>query len=279
MNSQDYDFLSQYLMKTSGLALGSGKEYLLEARLTPLAQSFGLANFDQLVSELRAGRDERLSSAVMETMTTNETSFFRDKTPFEEIKNVLLPSLIAARRETKSLRIWCAAASTGQEMYSIAILLREQAEKLRGLTFELLGTDISPKVLEKAEAGVYSQFEVQRGLSMQRMVKNFDKQGDLWRIKPELRAMAKFETFNLLDDFSRLGAFDVVFCRNVLIYFDGPTKRNVLERLAKLMPPDGFLFLGAAETVVGVTSAFKPVAGMRGLYSPAPVQLDASAAA
>jgi len=279
VKSEDIEFVADLVRRTSGLALKGDKAYLVESRLSVVAREAGFASFTDMIARMRDRAEPRLVAAVTEAMTTNETFFFRDKTPFTILEEGVLPYLARKRGGRGKVRIWTAAASTGQEMYSIAILLREQAEKLRGLTFELLGTDISPKVLEKAEAGVYSQFEVQRGLSMQRMVKNFDKQGDLWRIKPELRAMAKFETFNLLDDFSRLGAFDVVFCRNVLIYFDGSTKRNVLERLAKLMPPDGFLFLGAAETVVGVTSAFKPVAGMRGLYSPAPVQLDASAAA
>jgi len=166
------------------------------------------------------------------------------------------------------VRIWCAAASTGQEPYSLAMCLKEMKDKLAGWRVEILGTDLSAEVLEKAKAGVYSQFEVQRGLPIQMLVKHFSQVGDTWQISPEIRAMVQYRPLNLLSDFAHLGSFDVVFCRNVLIYFDQETKIGVLNRIARLLDPDGFLVLGAAETVVGLTDAFKPLVDKRGLYAP-----------
>jgi chemotaxis protein methyltransferase CheR len=180
----------------------------------------------------------------------------------------MLPKAMALRAKERRLRIWCAAASTGQEPYSLAILLKEAADRLVGWRVEIIGTDLSNEVLEKARAGVYSQFEVQRGLPIQMLVKYFDQSGDIWQIKPEIRAMVQYRPLNLLNDFSSLGTFDIVFCRNVLIYFDQDTKIDVLKRIAKITVPEGFLVLGAAETVVGLTDAFVPVPDKRGLYQP-----------
>jgi chemotaxis protein methyltransferase CheR len=201
-------------------------------------------------------------------MTTNETFFFRDKIPFDHLRETILPALIAARAKEKRLRIWCAAASSGQEPYSIAMLLRGFAARLRGWRVDLLATDLSSDVIERARCGVYSQFEVQRGLPIQLLLRHFSQIGDQWQIGPELREMVQFRTLNLLNDFSPLGTFDVVFCRNVLIYFDLPTKTAVLERIARQTSADGYLTLGAAETVVGLTDAFKPCADKRGLFTP-----------
>ena len=175
---------------------------------------------------------------------------------------------MAARARERRIRIWCAAASTGQEPYSLAMCLKEIKEKLGGWRVEILGTDLSIEVLEKAKAGVYSQFEVQRGLPIQMLVKYFTQVGDTWQIAPDIRAMVQFRTLNLLNDFSPLGTFDLVFCRNVLIYFDQETKIGVLNRIGKVLDPEGYLVLGAAETVVGLTDAFKPVPEKRGLYAP-----------
>ena len=201
-------------------------------------------------------------------MTTNETFFFRDKMPFEHFRDTIMPALIAARAREKRIRIWCAAASTGQEPYSLAMLCKEMGAALAGWRVEILATDLSTEVLEKAKAGIYSQFEVQRGLPIQLLVKYFTQVGETWQIAPEIRGMVQFRPLNLLNDFSALGMFDVVFCRNVLIYFDQATKIGVLDRIARQMPDDGYLVLGAAETVVGLTDAFKPVPDKRGLYAP-----------
>ncbi len=266
MNDQDFAFLVQMLKKRSGHVLAKDKGYLLDSRLGPIARKEGFDSVDALVSAMRTRPNERLCAAVTEAMTTNETFFFRDRTPFDLFKNEVIPHLAANRRPGSTTKIWCAAASTGQEPYSLAMILREEAARLKGIQASILATDISAKVLQKAQAGLYSQFEVQRGLPVQLMVKYFDKDGDLWRIDPSLKQHISFRKFNLLDSFVSLGKFDVVFCRNVLIYFDQATKADVLARLDKVIAPDGFLFLGAAETVMGLSEAFVPVPGKRGLY-------------
>ena len=202
-------------------------------------------------------------------MTTNETFFFRDKTPFDHVaRHRSLPALIAARAREKRLRIWCTAAASGQEPYSLAMILAGMKARLAGWRVNILATDLSGEVLENAKAGLYCQFEVQRGLPIQLLVKYFTQVGEAWQISPALRAMVQFRPINLLNDFSALGSFDIVFCRNVLIYFDQETKTDVLNRLVPQIPADGYLLLGAAETVIGLTDAFKPVADKRGLYAP-----------
>ena len=267
MTPLEYDYLRKLLKERSGLVLSSDKQYLVESRLTPLARKAGLASLGELVQKLK-GANERLVVDVVEAMTTNESFFFRDKIPFDHFRDAIVPALTMARARERRLRIWCAAASTGQEPYSLAMILKEMKEKIAGWRIDILGTDLSMDVLEKAKAGIYSQFEVQRGLPITMLVKYFTQTGDTWQIAPEIRAMLQYRAFNLLGDFSALGGFDVVFCRNVLIYFDQETKISVLNRIAKLLTPDGFLVLGAAETVVGLTDAFKPVADKRGLYAP-----------
>ncbi len=201
-------------------------------------------------------------------MTTNETFFFRDKIPFDHLKATVLPDLLKVRASRRSLRIWCAASSTGQEPYSIAMCLKELGPALAGWRVEIVATDLSQAVLEKARAGMFSQFEVQRGLPIQLLVKHFTQIGEMWQLNSDLRAMVQFKQLNLLQDFAHLGVFDVIFCRNVLIYFDQDTKTNVFRRLARQIDGDGYLMLGAAETVVGLTDAFKPFPDRRGLYVP-----------
>jgi chemotaxis protein methyltransferase CheR len=263
----DYEYLRKLLKERSGLVLSADKQYLVESRLTPVARKAGMANISELVTKMKAN-DERMIVAAVEAMTTNESFFFRDKIPFEHFRDTIMPSLIAARAKERRIRIWCSAASTGQEPYSLAMCLKEMRDKIAGFRIEIIGTDISLEVLEKAKVGVYSQFEVQRGLPIQMLVKYFAQAGDTWQISPEIRAMVQYRPLNLLSDFAHLGKFDAVFCRNVLIYFDQDTKAAVLNRIARLMEPDGYLVLGAAETVVGLTDAFKPVADKRGLYAP-----------
>jgi chemotaxis protein methyltransferase CheR len=179
-----------------------------------------------------------------------------------------MTEIIKARASRRSVRIWCAAGSTGQEPYSLAMCLKEMGAALTGWRVEIIATDLSQEVLEKSKAGIYSQFEVQRGLPIQMLVKYFKPNGETWQVNPELRAMIQHRQLNLLQDFSHLGTFDVIFCRNVLIYFDQETKINIFNRLARQVEPDGFLVLGAAETVVGLTEAFKPIPDRRGLYRP-----------
>ncbi|MBX9650144.1 MAG: protein-glutamate O-methyltransferase CheR, partial [Xanthobacteraceae bacterium] len=197
-----------------------------------------------------------------------ETFFFRDKIPFDHLKEVVLPTLVQARAARRSLRIWCAASSTGQEPYSIAMCLKEAGSLLSGWRTEIVATDLSLGVLEKAKAGIFSQFEVQRGLPIQLLMKYFTQNGELWQLNAEIRSMVQYRQLNLLQDFSHLGTFDIIFCRNVLIYFDHATKTNIFDRIARMLEPDGVLALGAAETVVGITNAFKPYPERRGLYCP-----------
>jgi len=263
----DYDYLRRMLKERSGLVLSPEKQYLVESRLIPVARRAGLGGLCELVGKLRRA-DEKLAVEVVEAMTTNESFFFRDKVPFEHFRDTIMPALLAARAAQRRIRIWCAAASTGQEPYSLAMTLKEMKGRLAGWRIEILGTDISVEVLEKAKAGIYSQFEVQRGLPIQMLVKYFAQVGDTWQLAPEIRAMVQYRPLNLLGDFASLGSFDVVFCRNVLIYFDQALKIDVLNRLARVTEPDGYLSLGAAETVVGLTDVFRLMPDKRGLYVP-----------
>ena len=267
MNQPDYEYLRKLLKDNSGLDLSADKQYLIESRLLPLARKAGLADISELVQKLKGGSSVMVGQ-VVEAMTTNETFFFRDKVPFDHFRESIMPEIIKARANRKSIRIWCAAGSTGQEPYSLAMCVKEMSAALTGWRVEIVATDISQEVLEKSKAGIYSQFEVQRGLPIQMLVKYFKQNGDLWQINPEIRAMVQHRQLNLLHDFSQLGVFDIIFCRNVLIYFDQDTKINIFGRLAKIMEPDGFLVLGAAETVVGLTDVFKPFPERRGLYRP-----------
>jgi chemotaxis protein methyltransferase CheR len=267
VNQPDYEFLRKLLREKSGLDLSTDKQYLIESRLLPLARKAGLPGIGELVQKLKDG-NSGLIGQVVEAMTTNETFFFRDKVPFDHFREAIIPELLKARAGRKSVRIWCAAGSTGQEPYSLAMCLKEMGAALSGWRVEIVATDLSQEVLEKSKAGLYSQFEVQRGLPIQLLVKYFKQVGELWQINSDLRAMVQHRRLNLLHDFSQLGTFDVIFCRNVLIYFDQETKINIFGRLAKSMEADGFLVLGAAETVVGLTDVFKPLADRRGLYRP-----------
>lgn len=268
MTPLEYDFLRRSLRERSGLILSADKQYLAESRLLPIARKAGLVSLGELVAALRRGDSEGLMTAVVEAMTTNETFFFRDKVPFENFRTTILPALLAARGAQRSIRIWSAAASTGQEPYSLAMTLKELSDSLAGWRIEILATDLAGSVLQKAQDGIYSQFEVQRGLPIQFLIKYFSKVGDMWQIAPELRAMVRFRQLNLLADFSSLGVFDLIFCRNVLIYFDQDTKTDVLNRLGRLAAADGYLVLGAAETVVGLTECFRTLPELRGVYVP-----------
>ena len=268
MKSQDFEIFSTLLHRRSGLSLTPDKAYLLEARLEPVARAWKLSGLEALATAVRAGRDERLLRDITDAMTTNESSFFRDLKPFEQFQNQVLPSLMSSRSPKKTLRIWSAACSSGQEAYSLAMIIHELGSVGAGWRFEIVGTDISSDMIERARSGLYTQFEVQRGLPVQRLVRHFRQAGDKWQISEALRAAARFREYNLLDDLSPLGTFDIVFCRNVLIYFDTPTKARVLNSISRLMPADGVLFLGGAETVLGITDSFQPVGGHRGLYAP-----------
>jgi chemotaxis protein methyltransferase CheR len=265
VNSQDFEFVSQLLRKRAGIVLTGDKMYLLESRLAPLARKEGLPSIDDLITVVRSRRDERLIAQVVDVMTTNETFFFRDKTPFDHLKEAIFPVLAQARRGGR-IRIWCAACSTGQEPYSIAMMLDQNPALTGGVPVEIVATDISDRCLERARQGLFTQFEVQRGLPIQMLMHYFTQQDDHWRISERLRQMVSFRKMNLIDPAYSLGQFDVVFCRNVLIYFDGPTKTAVLDRIAGTMNSGGFLLMGAAESLVGVSQAFDVMQERRGLY-------------
>ena len=267
MTPLDYEYLRKLLKERSGLDLSADKQYLVESRLVPLARKAGLVGIPELVSKMKSGA-EALTTDVVEAMTTNETFFFRDKLPFDHLKDTMLPAVLQARAARRSLRIWCAASSTGQEPYSIAMCLKGLGAALAGWKVDIVATDLSQGVLEKSKSGIFSQFEVQRGLPIALLVKHFTQIGDMWQLNADIRSMVQHRQLNLLRDFGHLGTFDIIFCRNVLIYFDQDTKAAIFERMSKLVEGDGFLVLGAAESVVGISDAFKPYPERRGLYRP-----------
>jgi chemotaxis protein methyltransferase CheR len=261
-----FDTLAGLLKTKSGLTIGMDKLYLLETRLANIVKREKLADMNALADRLRRPGNDALARDVVEAMTTNESFFFRDDKPFAHFRTQALPRLVAARAPGSPLRVWSAASSSGQEAYSLAMIVAESAAVLGGRKVEIIGTDIARDQLARAREGVYSQFEVQRGLPVQMLMRYFRKDDSNWRIADSIRGMAQFREYNLLTDLRPLGRFDIVFCRNVLIYFDQPTKSRVLEAIAGLMPPDGLLYLGGAETVLGITSRFAPMPNERGVY-------------
>jgi chemotaxis protein methyltransferase CheR len=281
MRPQSFEVLSAMLRATSGLVLGPDKEYLLETRLAPVLRRHNVRDLDALAQKLApgGGAPRAMADDVVDAMTTNESFFFRDDKPFAHFRAQALPALLAARPPGSRLRIWSAAASSGQEAYSLAMILAECRAQLGGRSVEILGTDISREQLTRAHEAVYTQFEVQRGLPMQFLVKYFRKDGAQWRLIDAIREMANFREWNLLSDPAPLGRFDIVFCRNVLIYFDQPTKARVLDAIARQLAPDGMLYLGGAETVLGITTRFVPLAGERGVYTQPKAAMASLAAA
>jgi len=268
MSPEDIELFSRIVKERSGLVVTPDKAYLLESRLLPVARKHSLADLAALAAAVRSNGPEPLLEDITEAMTTNETFFFRDTGPFDRFRDEVLPPLLKSRASTKSLRIWCAAASTGQEPYSLSMILMEMASQLAGWKVEIVGTDISKEALNKASEGLYTQFEVQRGLPIQTLMKYFSQEDGGWRISENIRQMVNYKSFNLLDSFVALGRFDIVFCRNVLIYFEPSDKKQILDRIRNQMPNDGSLFLGGAETVLGVSEKFKAVPELRGVYAP-----------
>lgn len=267
MKPEDFDLFSSLVKQRSGLVLSKDKAYLLESRLVPVARKYNLKTLEELAQLVRTKRDEAMLHAITEAMTTNESFFFRDTKPFDQFKKLLLPELLRARAARKQFRIWSSASSSGQEAYSLAMICAEEAAKLQGWKVDILGTDISTEMVERAKSGIYSQFEVQRGLPIALLMKCFSQIGtDKWQIKEDFRRMVQYREGNLLTDFGPIGVFDVIYCRNVLIYFDQPTKTRVLDAISHVLAPDGVLFLGGAETVLGISDKFKPLENERGVY-------------
>ena len=274
-----FDTLSSLLKMKSGLVIGRDKLYLLETRLAGIVKREKLPDMNALADRLRRPGSDALGRDVVEAMTTNESFFFRDDKPFLHFRTQALPRLVAARPPGSTLRVWSAAASSGQEAYSLAMIVAESVGLLGGRRVEIVGTDIARDQLARAREGSYTQFEVQRGLPVQMLMRYFRKEDANWRISDTIRGMVQFRDFNLLSDLRALGRFDIVFCRNVLIYFDQPTKARVLDSIAGMMPPDGLLYLGGAETVLGITGRFAPMPHERGVYGiSAPAALSKLAA-
>jgi chemotaxis protein methyltransferase CheR len=266
MRTEAFQYLAGLIKDRSGIVLTADKLYLLESRLMPIARRLGVPDLDDLVRRARANDPRGLVDEIVEAMTTNESLFFRDVKPFDQFRNLVLPRLLAARASSRQIRIWSAACSSGQEPYSLAMVLSDEAARLQGWKIDVLGTDISKAMVERARAGSYSQFEVQRGVPPALLKKYFVADGERWQVAPALKQMLRFREFNLLDDAAPLGQFDVVFCRNVLIYFDQPTKAQILAQIARRMPADGLLYLGGSETVFGISDQFEPLPGERGVY-------------
>lgn len=266
-SAEGLQYLRDFVRRRSAIVVEADKNYLVESRLSPIVRELKLASIDELLQQTK--RDERgaLARRVVEAMTTNETSFFRDIHPWETLKNTILPELIKTRQTSRRLRIWCAAASTGQEPYTIAMVIREHFPELASWDIQILGTDLNAAVLERCRTGIYKQLEVNRGLPATMLVKYFERQGTEWQVKPEIRKMLAFQELNLLDRWSMFAMNDVVFMRNVLIYFDTNVKRDILGRVREKLAPDGFLVLGGAETTLNLDDQYAPLrAGQTVVY-------------
>ena len=266
MIGPEFDHFCTLVGVRSGLVLGRDKAYLVGSRLEPIARQHGLADVPALLARLKAGAPESLIAQCVDAMATHESLFFRDTTPFEQMERLVLPAIADARPAGQPLRIWSAACSSGQEAYSIAMLCQENAHRLAGRRVEIVGTDMAEAILVKARAGLYSSFEVQRGLSPQRTAKWMTPKGAGFEVSQTLKSMVSFRRHNLLDGMAGMGVFDIIFCRNVLIYFDQAKKSQVMNQLAGALALDGALFLGSAETVRGLTDALALQPGSRGLY-------------
>jgi len=249
-------YLREMVLSELGIVLDEGKDYLIESRLGPIARRENLGGIDGLATTLRAGKSAELKRSVLDAMTTNETTFLRDVTPFEVLEQSVIPKLIEARRAKRKLRIWYAASSYGQEPYSVSMILHDQFPELKTWQLEQVGTDICRNALERARAGRYSQLEVNRGLPAKLLVKHFKKEGQDWQLSDSIRKMVKFDELNLIGRWPPMGTFDIVFIRNVLIYFDVETKRQVFNKIHDLLAPDGYMFLGAAESTINIDDRF-----------------------
>ncbi len=274
MRLGDFELYKDLIKDKSGISLTPDKSYLLDSRLTPVAKKWNFETIDAMTMSLRALPDPKLVKEIVQAMTTNETSFFRDDRPFQTLKNLLFPYLFKARKKTKSIRLWSAACSAGQEPYTIAMVFDELLAANPGWKLDVIATDLADHVLDYARAGVYSQFEVQRGLSIHMLMKYFKQDGTSWKLNENIRKMVKYENFNLLEPMEKFGTLDIIFCRNVLIYFDEETKKKILANLARRLAPDGFLFLGGAETILGLCQDLRIMPGYNGLYVHQAAQYD-----
>jgi chemotaxis protein methyltransferase CheR len=254
---EQFRFFAEMVKSSSGIALVSGKEYLLESRLNELARILGLRGIDELYKKAKFQITPRLREQIIEAMTTNETSFFRDQHPFEAIRKIVIPEIIKKNQDKRTFRFWSAACSTGQEPFSVAMMIAENFHALSSWQVQIMASDISPQAIQKGSAGRFTQVEVNRGLPVQLLLKHFKQQGAFWIINDRLKQMVQFKNMNLLGPLADVGIFDIIFCRYVLIYFDQDTKRLALEKLTRALSPGGYLFLGATEIPVGLPSSMK----------------------
>jgi chemotaxis protein methyltransferase CheR len=261
LSQSDFAFVSALVHREASIVLAPGKEYLVEARLIPVARHVGAASVAEFLSGLQRRPNTADQRRIVDALTTNETSWFRDREPFTALTDVVLPELVKSRSAQRKVRIWSAASSSGQEAYSLAITLQETLPA--GWSYEILGSDISTEMIKRAEAAEYSQVEVNRGLPAAQLVQYFERVGAHWRVMPQLRRNVSFRLMNLTAPLPAMPPFDVIFLRNVLIYFDVATKKSVLHNAARLLRPDGWLFLGAAETTIGIDDNYERVAAGR----------------
>lgn len=261
LSAADFAFVSALVRREAAIVLAPGKEYLVEARLIPVARQVGAASVGEFLANLQRRPNPADQRRIIDALTTNETSWFRDREPFSALTDVVLPELVRTRGANRQLRLWSAASSSGQEAYSLAITLQENLPA--GWSYEIMGSDISTEMIKRAEAAEYSQVEVNRGLPAAQLVQYFERAGAHWRITPALRRNVSFKLMNLTAPLPSMPPFDVIFLRNVLIYFDVATKKSVLRNVARLLRPDGWLFLGAAETTIGIDDNYERVAAGR----------------
>lgn len=261
LSQAEFNFVSQLVRREASIVLAPGKEYLVEARLIPVARAVGAAGVSEFLADLQRRPDPAKQRRIIDALTTNETSWFRDREPFAALTDVVLPELVKSRSATRKVRVWSAASSSGQEAYSLAITMQEKLPA--GWSYDIMGTDISTEMVKRAETAEYSQVEVNRGLPAAQLVQYFERAGAHWRITQALRRNVSFRLMNLTAPLPAMQPFDVIFLRNVLIYFDVATKRTVLQNVAKLLRPDGWLFLGAAETTIGIDDNYERVAAGR----------------
>jgi chemotaxis protein methyltransferase CheR len=256
INADDFEFVRTMVRTQAGIILEPGKEYLVESRLLPLAKREGFESIAELVGKVRGPLGIGLSPKIVDAMTTNETTFFRDVEPFEVLRKFVLPELIEKNKLTRRLSIWYAASSTGQEPYSVSMLIREHFPQLLSWDLQQLATDISPSVLARAREGLYGQVEINRGLPANYLVRYFSKQGNQWQLKESVRKMVRFEELNLIRPWPPMPNADIVMIRNVMIYFDVEAKKQILARIRRVLRPNGYLFLGGAETTMNLDDSF-----------------------
>jgi len=270
INPAELKLISQYIQDISGIYLDQSKSYLFETRLSSVAEAYGCKSYQELQAKAKMDQAKKIEKEIIDAITTNETLFFRDKGPFELLQFKILPEIIDARSTKTTLKtnikIWSAAASTGQELYSIAIVIKELLRDSPDYVFTLLGTDISDAAIAQASYGKYNRFEIERGLDKKYLQKYFTLFGDSWKIKDELRAMVNFRKLNLMQPFNALGKFDIIFCRNVAIYFTLEDRKKLFNKMADLLADDGYLVIGSTESLTGICPRFIPKRHLRSIF-------------